>query len=161
LNHFRAAPCRFNFFGWFVQFLWFFHPISLVLSACMAKQLELSLCQLTLVVWYRILFSSTHSLVHHPGQSEPAPSTGCPLLLSCGWTSTELISGFTLVTRSTRSRSSIQVDRKENKGLLSKWMVCTSVGRFFPFLWESLVSVLPKTWESQPGSFLHVYLDLW
>jgi hypothetical protein len=37
------------------------------------------------------------------GHSEPAPtsapSTGCPLLLSCGWTSTqlELIFGFTLV----------------------------------------------------------------
>jgi hypothetical protein len=37
-----------------------------------------------------------------PGDSEPtptnAPSTGCSLLLSCGWTSTELIFGFTLAT---------------------------------------------------------------
>jgi hypothetical protein len=49
------------------------------------------------------------------GHSEPAqtiaPSTGCPLLLSCGWTSTESIFGFRLVTNSRRSRSQIQVDR--------------------------------------------------
>jgi len=36
--------------------------------------------------------------------SEPvptsAPSTGCLFLLTCGWTSTELILGFTLVTNS-------------------------------------------------------------
>ncbi len=44
-------------------------------------------------------------------QSEPAPtsppSTGRPLLLSCGWTSTELIFDFTLVTNSVRNRSHI------------------------------------------------------
>jgi len=34
-----------------------------------------------------------------------APSTGCPSILSCGWTSTELISDFTLVTNSVRNRS--------------------------------------------------------
>jgi len=49
--------------------------------------------------------------VHYYGRSEPAPtcapSTGCSLLLSCGWTSTELIFGFTLVTNSVRSRSQI------------------------------------------------------
>ncbi len=43
------------------------------------------------------------------GHSEPtptiAPSTGCLLLLSCGWTSTELIFGFTLVTNSVGNRS--------------------------------------------------------
>jgi hypothetical protein len=40
----------------------------------------------------------------YAGHSEPAPtsapSTECPLLLSCGWTSTELIFGFTLETNS-------------------------------------------------------------
>jgi len=36
------------------------------------------------------------------------PSTGCPLLLSCGWTSsTELIFGFTLVTNSVGNRTCI------------------------------------------------------
>jgi hypothetical protein len=43
------------------------------------------------------------------GHSEPAPtstpSTGCPLLLSCGWTSTEFIFGFTLVANSVGNRS--------------------------------------------------------
>jgi hypothetical protein len=34
-------------------------------------------------------------------------STGCPLLLSCGWISTELIFGFTLITNSVRNRSHI------------------------------------------------------
>jgi hypothetical protein len=42
------------------------------------------------------------------GQSAPAPisasSTGCPLWLSCGWISTELIFGFTLVTHSIMNR---------------------------------------------------------
>jgi hypothetical protein len=45
-----------------------------------------------------------------PGHSEPAtstPSTGCLLLLSCGWTSTELIFGFTLLTNSVINRSHI------------------------------------------------------
>jgi hypothetical protein len=40
-----------------------------------------------------------------------APSTGCLLLLSCGWTSTELIFSFTLVTDSV------------GKHLLSVWVV--------------------------------------
>jgi hypothetical protein len=40
-----------------------------------------------------------------------ASSTGCSLLLSCGWTSTELIFGFTLVTHSVQNRCHIQVDR--------------------------------------------------
>jgi hypothetical protein len=43
------------------------------------------------------------------GHSEPAPTsapfTGCPLLLSCGWTSIELTSGFTLVTNFVGNRS--------------------------------------------------------
>ncbi len=43
--------------------------------------------------------------------SEPAPtsawSTECVLLLSCGWTSTELIFGFNLVTNSVGNRSEI------------------------------------------------------
>jgi hypothetical protein len=42
---------------------------------------------------------------HHP------PSTGCLLLLSSGWTSTELIFGFTLVTNSVRNRSHILINR--------------------------------------------------
>ncbi len=51
--------------------------------------------------------------------SEPAaltstPSTGCLLLLSCGWTPTELIFGFTLITACVGNRSHIQVDRKWN-----------------------------------------------
>jgi len=36
----------------------------------------------------------------HDGHSEPAPSTGCPVLLSSGWTSPELRFGFALVTNS-------------------------------------------------------------
>ncbi len=36
---------------------------------------------------------------HEPAPTS-TPSTGCPSLLSCGWTSTELIFGFTLVTNS-------------------------------------------------------------
>jgi hypothetical protein len=39
--------------------------------------------------------------------STSAPSTRCPLLLSCGWTSSELIFGFTLVTNSVGNRSHI------------------------------------------------------
>jgi hypothetical protein len=43
------------------------------------------------------------------GHSQPtptiAPSTGCLLLLSCGWTSTELKFGFTVVTNSVGNRS--------------------------------------------------------
>jgi hypothetical protein len=43
-----------------------------------------------------------------PGYREPAPtSTGCPLLLSCGWTSTELIFGFTLLTNPVGNRSHV------------------------------------------------------
>jgi hypothetical protein len=49
------------------------------------------------------------------GHSEPAPtsapSTGCPLLLSCGWTSIELIFGFILGTNFVGDRSHISVDR--------------------------------------------------
>jgi hypothetical protein len=45
------------------------------------------------------------------GHSEPAPtsspSTGCLLWLSCGWSSTELLFGFILVTHSINSRSNI------------------------------------------------------
>jgi hypothetical protein len=45
------------------------------------------------------------------GHSEPpptsAPSTGCLLLLSCRWTSTELVYGFTLVTNYVRNRCHI------------------------------------------------------
>jgi hypothetical protein len=36
-----------------------------------------------------------------------APSTGCLLWLSCGWSSTELLPSFILVTHSVRSRSNI------------------------------------------------------
>jgi hypothetical protein len=47
----------------------------------------------------------------HLGDSEPAPtsaqSTGCPLLLSCAWTSTELIFGFSLLTNSVGNTSLI------------------------------------------------------
>jgi hypothetical protein len=43
------------------------------------------------------------------GHNEPAPtgapSTGCSLLLSCGWTSTEFIFGFKLGTNSVGNRS--------------------------------------------------------
>jgi hypothetical protein len=37
---------------------------------------------------------------HGPAASTSAPSIGCLLLLGCGWTSTEFIFGFTLVTNS-------------------------------------------------------------
>jgi len=52
-------------------------------------------------------------LARPQGTSTPtsAPSTGCPLLLSYGRASTELIFGFTLVTNSVRNRSDMQVDR--------------------------------------------------
>jgi len=36
-----------------------------------------------------------------------APSTECPLWLSCGWSSTKLLPGFILVTRSKRSKSNM------------------------------------------------------
>jgi len=53
-----------------------------------------------------------------PGDMRPqwtsTPSTGCPLLLSCVWTWTELIFGFTLVTNFVGNRSLIQADRWEN-----------------------------------------------
>jgi hypothetical protein len=41
-----------------------------------------------------------HPPAHHP-------STGCLLLLSCGWNSTELIFSSTLVTDSVRNRPHI------------------------------------------------------
>jgi hypothetical protein len=48
---------------------------------------------------------------HPEGHSEPAhtsaPSIGCLLLLSYGWTSNELVYGFTLVTDYVRNRSHI------------------------------------------------------
>jgi hypothetical protein len=47
---------------------------------------------------------------HAPAPTS-APSTGCPLLLSCGWTSTELIFGLTLVTNAVGNRSHTLVDR--------------------------------------------------
>jgi hypothetical protein len=55
-----------------------------------------------------VILGMAHKQASH---SEPAPtsapSTGCLLLLSCGWISTELIFGFTLVTNSVRNRSHI------------------------------------------------------
>jgi hypothetical protein len=42
---------------------------------------------------------------HNEPTSTNAPSTRCMLLLSCGWTSTELIFGFTFVTNSVGNRS--------------------------------------------------------
>ncbi len=58
---------------------------------------------------------SMRYLPHHPvkfhDHSEPsptsAPSTGWPLILSCGWTSTEFIFGFILVTNSVGNGSRI------------------------------------------------------
>ncbi len=49
--------------------------------------------------------------MHLTGHSEPAvpttaPSTECPLLLGCGWTSPELIFSFILVTNSVGNRLS-------------------------------------------------------
>ncbi len=55
------------------------------------------------------LSNTNYILQQKKGHSEPAstsaPSTGCLLLLSCGWTSSELIFGFTLVTNSVGNRS--------------------------------------------------------
>jgi hypothetical protein len=42
---------------------------------------------------------------HNEPAPTSAPSTGCPDLLSCGWTSTELIFGFASVTNSVGNRS--------------------------------------------------------
>jgi hypothetical protein len=53
----------------------------------------------------------SHKAGQAEGHSEPAhtstPSSGCMLLLGCGWTSTELIFCFTLATKSVRNRSHI------------------------------------------------------
>ncbi len=53
----------------------------------------------------------SHKAGQAEGHSEPAhtsaPSSGCMLLLGCGWTSTELIFCFTLATNSVRNRSHI------------------------------------------------------
>jgi len=58
-------------------------------------------------IWNWRLFLKSNQELNNPvlyGHSGPAPtsalSTGCPLVLSCGWTSTELIFCFTLVTNS-------------------------------------------------------------
>ncbi len=42
---------------------------------------------------------------HNEPAPTSAPSTGCPDLLSCGWTSIELIFGFASVTNSVGNRS--------------------------------------------------------
>jgi hypothetical protein len=49
--------------------------------------------------WPRV--RTRYSLSHSEPAPTSTPSTGCPLLLSCGWiSSTELVFGFTLVTDS-------------------------------------------------------------
>jgi len=47
-----------------------------------------------------------------------APSTGCLLWISSEWTSTPLVSGFTLVAHCWTSNSYIYIGRKENMWLL-------------------------------------------
>jgi hypothetical protein len=49
--------------------------------------------------------SYTKNEGHNELASINAPSIGCLLLLSCGWTSTELIFGFTFVTNYVGNRS--------------------------------------------------------
>jgi hypothetical protein len=44
---------------------------------------------------------------HHEPAPTSTPSVGCPLLLSCGWISSESKFGFTLVTNSVGNRSHI------------------------------------------------------
>jgi hypothetical protein len=51
--------------------------------------------------WYIHGIGSQWTSTHH------TPSTGCLLLLSCGWTSTELIFGYSLVTNSVGNKSPI------------------------------------------------------
>ncbi len=58
-----------------------------------------------------------HSFIHWPEWTS-TPSMGWPLWHTCGWTPTELISGFTLITHTIRSRSYIWVGRLKNRQLL-------------------------------------------
>ncbi len=51
------------------------------------------------------VFRSTYIWPRWTSTPTSAPSTGCLLLLRCGWTSTELIFGFTLVTNAVGNRS--------------------------------------------------------
>jgi hypothetical protein len=60
----------------------------------------------TICMWPLSMGMISFSLDGEPAPTS-APSTGCPLVLSCGWTSTELILCFTLVTNSVRNRSPI------------------------------------------------------
>jgi len=53
----------------------------------------------------RILSPALHFGGHSELARRSSLSTGCPLIVSCGGTSTELISGFTLVTNFEGNRS--------------------------------------------------------
>jgi hypothetical protein len=55
----------------------------------------------------RQIIAQEHKLGHSEPAPTSAPSRGCLLCLSCGWSSTELLLGFILVTHSIRSRSNI------------------------------------------------------
>ncbi len=60
------------------------------------------------VVFYKALVHTWEIELHSLARVNE-PSTGCPLWCTCGWTSTELISSFTSITHTIRSRSYIWV----------------------------------------------------
>jgi hypothetical protein len=85
---------------------------------CLSLPSSLNPIILSWIIFYHIdgnnLLKYSQFLSTNPdfvGHSEPAPisapSTGCPLLFSCGWNWTKLIFGFTFVTNSVGNSSHV------------------------------------------------------
>ncbi len=100
---------------------------------------SMNLCHITPLKMMKPFSSKIFSHCHSEPALTSAPSTGCPLLLSCEWSSTELIFGFTLVTNSVGNRSCHALDIFKNLSMRWVGVHQLSLRLFGAMVWKLLL----------------------